>query len=160
MKLKIAILIASLIGGLSVSKAQQPPKAACMTNCCIQIVDPHAWLVYNGGAYSEKCELIFASDGNCWDPAPALTITADYCASSNTVVAVVTIQCDPNTACGGGEGGGTCGTGGSFPITLPQDMDSVSIELYSLWGCCSLTYCIHGMTQCSQPIGSDIPPIP
>jgi len=105
----------------SVCFAQQPPIAICLTNITITITDTNA--AANGTNT--------ATIGN------NTTIDLHYngCPCSDTVVGFVQFRCDTSSTCGGG-----CQSGGSFTLTMPRGVNDMSVRIYSIFGCCTLTH--------------------
>jgi len=147
MKLKLTLL--SFLFCMTL-RAQQPQVIICMTNCCLSVVDPQAWIDYAGGSYSERCGLAYMSRSGCFGNGAVFGISVAYCPPTNAVVAYVTSQCDPSAKCAGD----SC-IGIGQPISMPADCNHMDIAIFSRWGCCSITYCILGNIQsCSEGNGN------
>ena len=118
----------------------------CLTNVTIHITAPTGYVLVIGSTnYNPNSGVIEASGMDITSPACGnsggclLSFYVDGCPTSDTVVAVVTIECDTTSRCGPW----FCPDGHDsvITITIPAYNNGVSGKLYQRFGCCEIDWC-------------------
>ncbi len=149
---KLLVLLSLFAATQMFAQDPPPPAVNCLTNCTVFMVNGSTGSSTNYGGTnvsgSMSGAVLIASD--C-DNGPTMTFFNDLCIAKPHTIAVVYYSCDTSQQCGGGY----CPDGNAITIKIPAGKNSVTVRIFSIFGCCSLTYCVVGSTPCpsAQPGG-------
>ncbi len=161
--MKTTIVLLSLIAALTV-KAQEPPLGSCLTNVAVVASSGVSYTVSGGDSFAcfnqvESYTNLMCSQliGQSCYVGPVLNF-AFPCTSHSTTIATVSFTCNATVICGPSQGGPIyCGPGDSFNITVPPNVCTFNVRLFSVYGCCSLTYCEATYPAYCAPSGGGDP---